>query len=496
MGVTDLNKLIATGKPVKRDDYEYVIIDMSNMLITYLFRWYARLPTAEEIEFENYTVKIPGGKLIIENINEVMLQLKEGVLTDVMSVVGKLKTYYSNLKSVILVSDPTTVYKYQYIYNNDIHMHCVDNDLFNEWIKFNNHEIEDYDNISIDFSSKEEERATRIKSQMVEKPIQIVNKNGDVVVTINDYNELATDPEDNELKHIYHVLYTCTYFMKRSRLMKLMSYIQDAIINYTESNDLLEYYFSKGEADIFIKAYYYKFIDDKASTHRTLVMSNDTDYFMLFADTPLVDTVKISPFNPNDVYNPSEFWSSLLSINPSKTSLMRCIIARISALFGNDYTCHQRKLVADPKVIPALRCFFDIDEYDDVHDITMSAASLTYKLRANIDTIHEEIDKMVQELYSKYENDPSISKYRTYEYSRMFKFIDSAIVYDAVKRNDPRFFNGYYETLLIYTNFRTYDEYTNMKGKVLSDDLKKRIKNENRYEIDFVRQCKETSLIE
>ena len=486
MGVTDLNKIIKTATPVKHDDYTYVLVDMSNMLVTYLFRWYARFPTTKEINFKNYDVTMNKGALIVENIEDLMTSLRSYVMGDVTKAVRDLLELYPKLKSIIFVSDPYSVYKYRYMYNSEKHMHCVDNDLFNEWITLNGHEITDYEDISIDFSSKEAEKAIRVKSQMVEQPITITDKQGNVVKVIEDYLDLKEEPEDEELKHIYHVLYTCTYFMKRSRLMKLMMYIQDAVINYAEINEKVEYFCSKGEADIFIKAYQNSHCcgDDD----RTLVLSNDTDYFMLFADTPSADTSRLEH---SEIYNPNQFWSELLGIKYTDSRFMMLTIARLSALFGNDYTCHHRKIVAEPKNIDAIRCLFNIDEYKDIDVQYFHPSSSIAKFRTLVNSVYEDVNEDVQELYKKYEAKPTDARYRTYKYNRAFKHIDTAIVLEATKTTNHDFFNGYYETLLIYMNFKTYGDYIDMKGQVLSTELQKQIKDDVKYRIDFENNCKE-----
>ena len=355
--------------------------------------------------------------------------------------------------------------------------------------KLNNHDIEDFDNISIDFSSKEAERAVRVKSQMTGYPIKILDKEGNVVQTISDYDELLDEPDDEELKHIYHVLFTCTYFLKRSRLMKLMSYIQDGVINYVETNTRTEYYCSKGEADIFIKAYHDKYLKDKG---RTLVMSNDTDYFMLFAEVANVDVAKLSPFNPRAITNPFNFWSETLQIFDD-VRFMRMMIARISALYGNDYTCHTRKIVADPSTIEAVRCIFNINQYNDIHEMRLNARSSIYKLMTMIDSVYDREDTEVNKLYDHWKSNETEANFKTYTYSKAFKYLDAALIQDAFfgDKDEPQFFNGYYETLLIYMNFKRYRGFDDMRGKVLSAEVQKRIKNDIKFTIDFENGCKE-----
>lgn len=489
MGVTDLNKLIALAEPVDHDDYSYVLVDMSNMIVTYLFRHFARIPTTKRIDFENYSVVMDKGGLQIMNIEDVMVSIRSDVMADIIKSVNDLTSIYLNLKKIIFVSDPNTVYMYRYIYNDKVHMSCVDTTLFEAWLKLNNHNIEDFDNISIDFSSKEAERAVRVKSQMTEYPIKILDKEGNVVQTINDYDELLDEPDDEELKHIYHVLFTCTYFLKRSRLMKLMSYIQDGIINYVETNTRTEYYCSKGEADIFIKAYHDKYLKDKG---RVLIMSNDTDYFMLFAEVAHVDVAKLSPFNPKAITNPFNFWSETLQIFDD-VRFMRMMIARISALYGNDYTCHTRKIVADPSTIEAVRCIFNINKYNDIHEMGLNARSSIYKLMTMIDGVYDREDIEVNKLYDHWKSNETEANFKTYTYSKAFKYLDAALIRDAFlcDKDEPRFFNGYYETLLIYMNFKRYSGFDDMRGKVLSADVQKRIKNDIKFTIDFENGCKE-----
>ena len=100
MGVSDLNKLISLAKPTKRFDYKYVMIDMSNMIVTYLFRWFSRLPSTKEIKFDNYTVKsVKGGGIIVENIEKIMTDLRSEVVGDISEIVIKLNKIYSKSRT-------------------------------------------------------------------------------------------------------------------------------------------------------------------------------------------------------------------------------------------------------------------------------------------------------------------------------------------------------------------------------------------------------------
>lgn len=459
MGVTDLMKLVKDFPGATKIDgefpYTHVIIDCSNLITTFIMRHLTTLQYTSQITFDNYVVKMDRSELIAMCIDDQIEMIVRKVVLDAVDLIHKCEAWFPDLKEIILVSDPSKEYDYSYIYNDNIQMSCVDNMMFSKWMALKRIGYEDeYD---IRFNAKEEERKIRVKSQEAQRlnPIYVY-KDNEVVETFTEYEFPVV--EDEELNRIHHILRHCSYFIKRGNAMKLIPHIQQQLVRTFADDDVVKYFCSDTEADVFMKGYYLTHLNHEYA----LVVSNDTDYSILFGEIPEVDVVKLNPFQPYEIRNPFSYWYSLFDV---KGKPLRLLLARLSALLGNDYTCHKRKIVCDPKTVDDWPMLFNCADRSIEEEVT-------YKNNTSIGKF--------MRLSQKYYDPDYVHKFRNkaqrYRIANMFKHLDAAVM------EDESYFKTYYETLLIYMNAEQYDKYTIMKDT--GEDLNIAAKIDE-YQIDI-----------
>lgn len=457
MGVSDLRKLIKDFPGATKVDGEYpytnVIIDCSNLITTFIMRHLSSLEYTSQITFRNYVVKMDRAELIMLSIDDQIELIIRKVIADTIDLISKCKLWFPFVENIILVSDPVGEYNYKYTFNKRIKMTNIDNMMFYHWLKLR--KMEKSKIYDIRFNSKEEEKKIRIKSQASQRlnPITVF-QNNKVVEVFNEYE--FPEVEDMELNRIHHILRHCSYFIKRGNAMKLIPMIQQQLIETFKDDSKVKYFCSATEADVFIKAYYMNYLEDEY----TLVISNDTDYSILFGEIETVDVVTLTPFQRFEIRNPYSYWSSLFDCEGEN---LRLILARLSALLGNDYTCHKRQLVCDPNTVEDWPMLFNAADRSIEEEVT-------YKRSTNIGKLL----RLSQEYYDtdllkQYEDDEKYVK------AKMFKHVDAAVM-----ENDE-FFKSYYETLLIYMNIEYYYQYTEME----SVDVQDVASTIDEYKIDF-----------
>lgn len=436
MGVSDLNEIVKDFPRAKsRQDYEYVIIDYSNLITVLLMRHLSTkvstLPRTNEIDFKYWTVH--GDGLIVCDVHQQNERLINAVVDDTASIISRL--VYPSLKEIILVIDPTGTYDYHYVYNDVVKMSCVDVDMFNHWIELIGNEHSDsYD---ITFNSKEKEKAIRNETKKKAKlpTITITHKESNQIIEINDYTRFKNPDEllkslelkfneeaVNEFKRICAVLHHCTYFLNKNNVFGIVKIIKSEMIKRMLDKENVRFLCSQTEADVFIKAYFAKYIKDK----QTLILSNDTDYDILFGEIECVDVGLVSPFSPSKAVNPYSYWTALFDTEDKR--MLRNLLARISALLGNDYTCHERRIVCSGKTIEYIPQLFNIN--GSVHSqIDVRSSTSISKLFTRARLCHKPMED---------------------ELEVSFTHVDRAIM------DNDEYFKGYYETLLIYLNYQQY----------------------------------------
>ena len=152
------------------------------------------------------------------------------------------------------------------------------------------------------------------------------------------------------------------YFNNIGNYLKLMPLIINNVIKNIENVTFIQ---AISEADFVIKnlANFY-------NDHPVLVMSEDTDYFLLLSD--IENAYKTSIKIKQPIYYPYEFWKETINHNIGYEELIY-----IATLIGNDYVSHKSYLTMDPKNseknINRIKGLCNIDNhlYEDIESTQM-----------------------------------------------------------------------------------------------------------------------------
>ena len=486
MGVNDFNEIVKR-QPVVKTNYKNIIYDFSNLVVIALFSNYTRLR-------DEFGVS----KLTIGDFKAVLANGAEYVLLDVgdqaqllvqWSVERMRETIVAHFKEiptlemVYLITDPPTDYDYTFPVNKKSKINAIDLDLYNAWFDLN--KITPDESGVIHFNSKREERIKRSKYMSVPM-LRITTESANAANDENDESELLATSDyseieermklediDDELEKLFRTIKQSLFFVDKHHLLKLIPLIQRELLNVIESEKLnVRFLESSGEADPCIKAFY----EAELYTQPTLVISADTDYWFLFGEVEDVDVATpTKPGQPLLARNPFNYWSKLFK--SSSPMFLRLCIARASALLGNDYTQHLRIVGIDrfEEVIPKL---FNIED-QSFTEIQPSRARNLSRITRTMSSQSIEVPQWRRGL-----RPDEIIK-------RTFKPIDSSIL---AQLSDPKceklkareFFNGYYETLLIYANYDLYEDYTDLSISPHDvTELKRALNRFERFIADF-----------
>lgn len=448
MGVNDFNEIIKKQPPVK-NNYKFIIYDFSNIVVISLFSNFSRLREefgVESLTIGNFKAYLENGDgLILIDVRTQIEKLLDWIVDRLRDTIKARFSEFSNLKQIYMITDPQTDYDYTFQITKKSQINAIDLDLFNTWIDIN--EIAPDNDGVIHFNSKKEERIKRSKYMSVPTINILDSSTNELVVSTKNYEIFNEEKSDRDLNFLYRVLAQSLYFVDKHHLLKLIPLVQNRFIDLIKNESLdVKFLESAGEADPCIKAFY----ESKLFTEPTLIISADTDYWFLFGEIEDVDVVP--PSLPTSLAkNPFTFWSKLFKSN--SPMFLRLCIARASALLGNDYTQHLR-IIAIDKFEEVITKLFNI-ENNHFEDIPPSRARNLTRITNTMSRQKIDIPKWKKGL-----SPVEIIK-------RTFKAIDSAIVaqlYDekSEKLRAKEFFNGYYETLLIYANYDLYEEYIDL----------------------------------
>lgn len=163
----------------------------------------------------------------------------------------------------------------------------------------------------------------------------------------------------------------------------------------------------------------------------TLVISADTDYCVLFSDSP---TVHCKSLSDEFIYSPYKCWKAFLGSAYSYDAAIRA-----AALFGNDYTT-KLKIVSANNHPDDMRMLFNVSEKWRMTDI---------KRLSGMKTLYKVASGMVDEFRSNYDtNSPT-----------PLGFIDHII-----HEWDIKYFRKYFLSTIIYKNWNEYNSCTIRKA--------------------------------
>ena len=432
MGVKGFNEIVRKQPIVANQDYKYILCDLSNLVITSLFSTYSKMRdesaiTSNFIETEHY--KALSTKLILLDVHTQLESIVGGVVKRLREFVNVFFKRFSDLSRVVMITDPSSDYDYSINLTKSNTIQACDLTLLDKWIEIN--EMEAIDGV-LHFNSKKETREKRTQYMSVKPKFTIIDKSNDEVIIESTEHEILDEYTEGELMEIANKLRQSLWFTDKTNLLNLIPMIHNRFIETADERVLILE--SEAEADPCIKAYY----NSNFYGERALVVSADTDYWFLFGEVEMVDVVSVLD-DPSHSRNPFQFWSGIFkSISPT---FLRMCIARSSALLGNDYTQGLS--------------IININDFESViaklFNIGSSFEDIVPRNRTNLYRITNTMTNQVLELPK---GDSPLERLQ-----RSFKGIDMAILSqldnDKVKTS-KRFFNGYYETILIYLNFMIY----------------------------------------
>lgn len=174
------------------------------------------------------------------------------------------------------------------------------------------------------------------------------------------------------------------------------------------------------------------------SNDYTLVISADTDYYILFADSPNVHVRNL--YDNTSIYSPYRCWKRFLGDAYSYD-----VVIRLSAIFGNDYTAHESLMYANSHPEDA-KCLFNIGDKYKYENLLKNGRKKIFKVLSAYSTQDHKPKSLIGG--SKYTSVTDID--------------------DIIYNYDIGYFRKYYLSTIIYTNWREYNNCT-VRGTVVID---------------------------
>lgn len=397
MGIQGLNSLVKTCTPEKPQSYDKIIIDGSNLIFNKLTRQVSQL---KKLYILNEWKSID--KDIIFQTKFIINNCANDILTFIYACKSKF-----NCDSIYIVIDPLESPSYHV--SADLSYISEDNtDTIlknNKYITTILHEDEINSNSIVEFNIKHEEQESRKKK--TSKQDLISNELAKLEQLKISDEENDSEAKLEQLKSIFEQSYL---YLSNSDLIKL-SYIVMLNVEMQSRNENIHIIDAIDEADLVIKNIAYENKD-----YKTLIISADTDYYVLFSDSENVHITNIT-LNEN-IYSPYKCWKNFLENAYSYDSVIRA-----APLYGNDYTIHEN-------VISATRNFNDMRDLFNINDRfnelkrnrrkTISSVTEKYKIEniTHVLKIDEMIHDYNEEYFKKYYLSVIIYK-NWFKYNRM-----------------------------------------------------------------------------
>lgn len=398
MGVQNLNKIIHSCNTSAETIFKRIIIDGSNLLLHQLKHFTAQLKQLYPI-----TVWNAYDKNIIFQTNFLITN----TVADIFRTILALKHRFQ-AEEIYIVFDPPGVSEY-YVSGDMIDIGNTYQKLSkNKYISRFLSDEEIANNITIEFNIKKDEQDARKRA---------ADKKDFITNTTLSIDSLKLSDSDKEvMKDIFKQAY---FYNETSELVKLFEIIIEQISheinNYKQTDLSFNVYLVKAhlEADLVIKNIA---IRHKNNDRKTLVLSMDTDYYVLFSDSP---NVYVTDLYYDKIYNPYECWNEFLGDAYSYN-----VVIRLAPLLGNDYTAKAYVISPDSNkddILALLNIY-------DFNDLRKSKRKKIYKFIGNYTPKEEEIT-------------------------------DINILDDMVFKYDDIYFNKYYLSIITYKNWKYYNEF-------------------------------------
>lgn len=410
MGVTGLNNIIKKCPSERVKQFSRIVVDGSNLIFTILFRHIGVLRKEHPIE-EWHGVDL--------NIIQQMRTIVDRSISDTVKFLGYIQRKFSS-EHIFIVMDPLSTPEYyissdmKNILGDDNLSNCNHIDYIMNKEECNNKEV-------IKLNLKENEQLIRKKN---------ANKDDDINNEIQKIDELELE-EESLRTVIQDIFFQSFYFNSTSELLRLSELLLLGVEKHFQDED--EQYkvyiiHAKSEADLLIKnlalgTYNVEGIDKNDEIYKmdedckTLVLSKDTDYFILFSDSPNVYVSNVS--GTDNIYCPYRCFRFFLGDAYSYDA-----VVRLSPLIGNDYTSHEGIINTT-----------DITDIQDIFNIDGNRKRLLANKR-------KKICKILQNF--KASNDEE-------------DITDLNDIDNMVRKHDESYFRLYLLSIIIYKNWGIYN---------------------------------------
>ena len=453
MGVKNFNAIAHQQEIVPRDrqDYAYVIGDLSNLCVMSLFSVASRMKNEEIasvwMRYGPYEAKIDESSFMVEMcIADQADMIIRRTVDRIMEFVNDAEKYFGDtLKEIILITDPPEEYVYKFPNSKDALLIGGCEELLDEWKKENGFTDDDTELI---FNAKQGERERRREMMKKTAKVVTVTRGSEVHVATDDYEEFKIIAEeesfDPDLRKISKLLYHSLYFVDKLNLLSLAPRVHEELMRRCADRrvKIIE---SESEADLCLKAYYI----EHHNLERTLVISADTDYWFIFGDCEAVDVVSSQDRITNG-RNAFSMWSDIFMTRAPV--MLRMYLSRLSALIGNDYTLGNFILDVKPKNSPMKMKDFT-ETVRKLFNISSSWKEMVASPRSNLGYIARTMARSDFVLPSEEKISPGD------RLKRSFTLIDQAILsrfHDEKVKTGKQLFDGYLMTILIHMNFMNY----------------------------------------
>ena len=411
MGVENFNVIIKKyGKPQHPGKFLATVIDGNNL-------FFIKIQSAIGQLYKNLNISS------FKGINMNILDQIKRVVSQVVKDCGSLLKHIQredNSENIYIVFDPNNTP--EYIFADD--MLYTDN-VF----------VGDTPFVDLILEGKTT-KMINMKADEQEKRKQAMQNKTDEAAIINSIKHLTEDELTQEA--LIGIYSQSSFFaantinttkLMRITIAELYKYIHSE--NFMKNPEQVHFIQSQVEADLAIRNLGQMLIlqSNDENNRNILVLSSDTDYYVLFGDCPTAYCRSLLASNQT-IYNPVQIFRALLKEHYSYD-----IIIRLSPMLGNDYTVH--KGICNAKDVERILYLFGINgDYENLRRLSGNT-TLAKVYKANIGFEVEE---------NMYDSGPSSMKLiRVDEY---------------LKNWDSLYYQRYIKSILIYKNIGFYADYS------------------------------------
>lgn len=331
MGIKNLKylfKTIKTADPPK--EFQSMVVDGNNLIVTFLYTAKTKVEKDYPLnEWQGFSIDI------VKQTRYILLEAYKMIINELNRFVNKYK-----LNDIWITFDPTKNMRYNILLDK---FNLIDKSYF-DTLKPDNKNV-------VSLNLKEEEHKKREQSR---------NLSRDKIHTTENHIENSDYYKDiGDIKLVKELFKQSYGYNDMTLLHKLSRMLQKALISKSrftlgvnfqdEREDFINLHTNvdincklytvraKDEADLVIKNICNDIDIINSGLTKILVMSKDTDYKVLFADSPNIFITDLHCDGYTPLFHPYSAWREVLPKELTTRSIYDYVI-RFAPIFGNDYT--------------------------------------------------------------------------------------------------------------------------------------------------------------